>query len=117
MRGFLLEGVGGNDGRLSFYPVNEYSGRSRVGSRVWRLKVGSSPLPIDSLQMSGGGEVVGSIPCGLPAFSLPEFDFRVMMHLLPFVAIISLLGFLEAISVAKAMAAKTGRFENTDSKD
>ena len=109
LRRFLLEGVGGNDGRRSYYPVNEYSDRSQVGGRVWRLVVGSTHLPLDSLQITGGGDVVGSIPRGLPAFSLPEFDYHVMMHLLPFAAIISLLGFMEAISVAKAMAAKTGQ--------
>ncbi len=32
-----------------------------------------------------------------------------MLHLLPYAAIISLLGFMEAISIAKAMAAKTGQ--------
>jgi anti-anti-sigma factor len=32
-----------------------------------------------------------------------------MLHLLPFAAIISLLGFMEAIAIAKAMAAKTGQ--------
>jgi MFS superfamily sulfate permease-like transporter len=109
IRRFLLEGVRGNDGPLSFYPVNEFSDRSRVDNRVWRFKVGNAPLPTDRLQIIGGGDVVGNIPRGLPAFSMPEFDYHVIMHLLPFVAIISLLGFMEAISVAKAMAAKTGQ--------
>jgi SulP family sulfate permease len=109
IRRFLFEGVGGNDGRLSFYPVNEFSDRNRVDNRVWRLKVGSAPLPTDRLQIIGGGDVVGNLPRGLPAFSMPEFDYHVIMHLLPFVVIISLLGFMEAISVAKAMAAKTGQ--------
>jgi MFS superfamily sulfate permease-like transporter len=59
--------------------------------------------------MTGGGEVVGNIPRGLPSFSLPRIDYHIILHLLPFVAIISLLGFMEAISVAKAMAAKTGQ--------
>ena len=59
--------------------------------------------------MIGGGEVVGHIPRGLPSFSLPHIDYHIILHLLPFVVIISLLGFMEAISVAKAMAAKTGQ--------
>jgi SulP family sulfate permease len=36
-------------------------------------------------------------------------DFRIVGYLFPFAAIISLLGFMEAISIAKAMAAKTGQ--------
>jgi len=109
LRRFLLEGVRENDGSLYLYPINEFADRNRVDGRVWRLEVGNTPLPTDRLQFTGGGDVVGSIPRGLPSFSLPGFDYHVVMHLLPFVAIISLLGFMEAISVAKAMAAKTGQ--------
>jgi MFS superfamily sulfate permease-like transporter len=109
VRRFLLEGVRGNDGSLSFYPINEFADRNRLEGRVWRLKIGNTPLPTDRLQIIGGGEVVGNIPRGLPSFSLPQIDYHVIPHLLPFVIIISLLGFMEAISVAKAMAAKTGQ--------
>ncbi|NNL76600.1 MAG: sodium-independent anion transporter, partial [Desulfobacterales bacterium] len=106
---FLLEGVRGNDGLLSFYPINEIADRNRADGRLWRLKAGNTPLQTDRLQMIGGGEVVGSIPRGLPSFSLPRIDYHIILRLLPFVVIISLLGFMEAISVAKAMAAKTGQ--------
>ena len=109
MRRFLLEGVKDKDGSLSFYPINEFADRRRVDGRVWRLKVGNTPLQTDRLQMIGGGEVVGNIPRGLPSFSLPHIDYHIILHLLPFVVIISLIGFTEAISVAKAMAAKTGQ--------
>jgi MFS superfamily sulfate permease-like transporter len=109
MRRFLLEGVRGSDGSLFFYPSNEIADRNNVDGRVWRLKVGNTPLQTDRLPMIGGGEVVGHIPRGLPSFSLPQIDYHIIVHLLPFVIIISLLGFMEAISVAKAMAAKTGQ--------
>jgi anti-anti-sigma factor len=52
---------------------------------------------------------VGTIPSGLPAFAVPPLEAKVILRLLPFAAIISLLGFMEAISIAKAMAAKTGQ--------
>ena len=39
----------------------------------------------------------------------PEIDLKVIFHLFPYAAIISLLGFMEAISIAKAMAGKTGQ--------
>ena len=53
------------------------------------------------------GAVVGSIPQGLPAFSWPTFD---MMHLLDLAGVaiaISLIGFMEAYSVAKTISAQT----------
>ena len=57
----------------------------------------------------GGGSVVGNIPGGLPSFGVPNLDLSMILRLLPIAAIISLLGFMEAISIAKAMAAKTGQ--------
>ena len=109
LRRELLEGVREYDGSLSFYPINESADRKIGDGRVWRLKVANAPLQTGRLHMIGGGDVVGNIPRGLPTFSLPDFDLHIVMHLLPFVAIIALLGFMEAISVAKAMAAKTGQ--------
>ncbi|MEW7989385.1 MAG: solute carrier family 26 protein [Candidatus Thiodiazotropha sp.] len=54
-----------------------------------------------------GGKVVGDIPKGLPALSLPIFDFTTVWQLIPAAITISLIGFMEAISIAKAMAART----------
>ena len=54
-----------------------------------------------------GGKVVGEIPSGLPSLALPTLDLGLTMDLLPAAIIISLVGFMEAISIAKAMAAKT----------
>ncbi len=76
---------------------------------VWRIRVGNTALDIQRLFLAGGGAVVGSIPRGLPAIRFPKLDPGIFLHLLPYAAIISLLGFMEAISIAKAMAAKTGQ--------
>lgn len=54
-----------------------------------------------------GGQVVGDIPKGLPGISLPTFDVMTVWQLLPTAITISLIGFMEAISIAKAMAART----------
>ncbi len=54
-----------------------------------------------------GGKVVGVIPHGLPAIAVPALDFGTMRELLPSAIVISLVGFMEAISIAKAMAIKT----------
>lgn len=54
-----------------------------------------------------GGQVVGDIPKGLPALSLPMFDLTTVWQLIPAAITISLIGFMEAISIAKAMAART----------
>ena len=54
-----------------------------------------------------GGSVVGKIPEGLPKLAMPEMDLGMMASLLPSAVVISLVGFMEAISIAKAMAART----------
>ena len=54
-----------------------------------------------------GGAVVGTIPEGLPGFTLPAFDWEVIEQLVTAAVTISLIGFMEAISIAKAMAART----------
>ena len=56
---------------------------------------------------AAGGAVVGTIPEGLPAFNLPVFDWTVVQQLITAAITISLIGFMEAISIAKAMAART----------
>jgi len=54
-----------------------------------------------------GGKVVGSIPEGLPSLALPTLDMSRLHALLSAALVISLVGFMEAISIAKAIAAKT----------
>ena len=71
--------------------------------RVWRIR----SMENNKLIMSGGGNVVGSIPQGLPSVKLPKFDLGVILQLLSAAITISLLGFMEAISIAKSMATKT----------
>ena len=54
-----------------------------------------------------GGKVVGTIPEGLPAFAMPAFNLEAFSHLFIGAIIIAMVGFMEAISIAKAMAAKS----------
>ena len=54
-----------------------------------------------------GGKVVGTIPEGLPGFAMPAFNLEVFSHLFISAIIIAMVGFMEAISIAKAMAAKS----------
>ena len=108
IRGMLFEGVE-SDGSLKFYLKNQFPKGVKGDGRTWRVRVGNSELKMDQLLMIGGGMVVGEVPKGVPSLSMPKVDMRVVMHLLPYAAIISLLGFMEAISIAKAMAAKTGQ--------
>ncbi len=56
---------------------------------------------------ASGGAIVGSIPSGLPSLSVPTINWAVASQLLSAALVISLVGFMEAISIAKAMAVQT----------
>ncbi len=56
---------------------------------------------------AAGGKVVGAIPTGLPAVALPSFSWGHARELVSATIVISLVGFMEAISIAKAIAART----------
>jgi len=109
LRYLLLAAPPQADGSLKFYPKDKTPAGMETDGRTWRIKVGNEPLDTQNLLMMGGGAVVGKIPQGLPALNVPPINLGIMLHLLPFAAIISLLGFMEAISIAKAMAGKTGQ--------
>lgn len=53
-----------------------------------------------------GVKVVGAVPEGLPALSLPQFNTAQLTDLLPVALTIALVGFMESIAVAKNFAAK-----------
>ena len=109
LRRFVLRGFPQTDGSLLFFPDDAKPAAARDDGYLWRIQVGNNPVKADALRLTGGGDVVGVVPKGLPSFSLPKIDISTILHLLPYAAIISFLGFMEAISIAKAMAAKTGQ--------
>lgn len=109
IRRLLFEAGRTRNGDLRFYAKGNRPADTEKVGRTWRLRIGNAPLEATALVFSGGGEVVGDIPRGLPDFSFPEIDGHSAMTLMPSAVIIALLGFMEAISIAKAMAAKTGQ--------
>ena len=109
LRSFLLKAVADPDGSLTFHLATDELAHGAADGRRWRLKVGNNVLDVDSLTLTSGGAVVGTIPRGLPALAIPRFGIEELLTLLPSAVIISLLGFMEAISIAKAMAARTGQ--------
>jgi SulP family sulfate permease len=99
-------------------------GRSRLKPLLVRLGLGAtlagnlakagpvlaivvSVLVVSALQLEQAGvRVAGAIPRGLPGLALPPLDLALAWQLLPAAALISLVGFVESISVAQTLAAK-----------
>lgn len=71
--------------------------------RNWRVK----KIEKGEISLVGGGDVVGKIPSGLPAFRLPPLSLDAVLQLISAAVIIALVAFMESISMAKAIAART----------
>jgi len=75
----------------------------KTDGETWKI----AKIANGEVKLAGGGEVVGSIPEGAPSLVMPHFDMEKLASLLSAALVISLVGFMEAISIAKAIAAKT----------
>lgn len=98
--------------------------RSRLGR--WLQRLGMAPRTAGTLSKIGpvvalllaiaavsgfqlaaaGVRVVGEVPQGLPSLSVPPLDLALILQLLPAAVLISLVGFVESVSVAQTLAAK-----------
>jgi SulP family sulfate permease len=58
------------------------------------------------LDQQAGVKVVGSVPAGLPALTWPLLEWHTWQVLLPTALIVAFVGYMESISVAKALASR-----------
>jgi MFS superfamily sulfate permease-like transporter len=97
--------------RLHSFQLGPTGGEQRVfrpaseaGSGSWRF----AGVEEGSVTLSAGGAVVGNIPQGLPAPAMPYLEWDLIPSLLPAALVMALIGFMEATSISKAIAARTG---------
>jgi sulfate permease, SulP family len=98
-----------SQGNTKFFVAGSVPVGFTSDDNIWRIKIGYNAIDMSSMLMIGGGAVVGQIPVGLPSIAAPQLNLSIFLQMLPFAIIISLLGFMEAIAIAKAMASKTGQ--------
>jgi SulP family sulfate permease len=71
------------------------------------LAVVGTVLPTSLWQLDAKGvAIVGAVPGGLPAFSLPDATLSLVQELMLPAFLISVIGFVESVSVAQTLAAK-----------
>ena len=93
----------GEDGRTVLWLADAAPPERTALARHWRIDSADGR----GVHLRTGGAVVGAIPAGLPTLALPRLDWSALTQLFGAALVISLVGFTEAISIAKAMAAKT----------
>jgi len=71
------------------------------------LAIAATTLAVWALGLSGHGvKIVGTVPQGLPRLSVPPMDLSLWMKILVPALLISIIGYVESISVALTLAAK-----------
>ena len=71
------------------------------------IAVIAATLAVYLFSLDGRGVgIVGEVPRGLPQFSVPAIDLGVIRTLVPAALIVAFVGFIESISVARAIATK-----------
>ncbi len=99
----VVRSIDASGATLAIYPAGKVPENVTVDETRYRLR----KLTANDFKLVGGGEVVGRIPEGLPSIQMPSFNLDALGSLLSAALVISLVGFMEAISIAKAIAAKT----------
>lgn len=89
----------GSDGVVTYRAATEAS----PFAPVWRF----AGVKDGQIRLSGGGQVVGTIPAGLPGFSVPPLDLATLSGLLGIAFVMAMIGFMEAISISRALAAQS----------
>jgi SulP family sulfate permease len=99
----VVRAVDGDGKTTAIYLAGAVPPGVQVEDATYRIR----KISKGEFKLVGGGEVVGAIPEGLPPISMPTLDMDKFGAMLSAALVIALVGFMEAISIAKAVAAKT----------
>ena len=102
--------------RVEIHQIALVPEKQAEGSVVYKVAEETGPLTTvwrwfgstdTNFKLSGGGAVVSAIPSGVPGFSVPTMDLGIMSDLFAVALIMAMIGFMEATSISRALAAKT----------
>jgi len=100
-----LQAVTNAEGDVNYYPKDEELAAPLQGDgKRWRF----AAIEDGMVTLSAGGDVVGAIPRGLPSLAVPVIQWDLVLALLPAAIVMALIGFMEATSISRAIATKTG---------
>jgi SulP family sulfate permease len=94
---------GVDDGTDTLYRAGKVPPTLYPEGPAWHIK----NIDPGEVKLVGGGEVVGTIPSGLPSLVFPSVSRDSILALLSSAFVIALVGFMEAVAMSKAIATKT----------
>jgi SulP family sulfate permease len=86
-------------------PARVISVATKTGALVVVI-FGALVVWLGDLSVNQGVRIVGEVPAGLPALTLPGWDGELALKLLPGAALIAFVAYLESIAVARSLASK-----------
>ncbi len=86
-------------------PERVISVATKTGALVVVI-IGALVVWLGDLSANQGVQIVGDVPAGLPALTLPGWDAQLALDLLPGAALIAFVAYLESIAVARSLASK-----------
>ena len=110
MHDWSLRRVALADGSSVFYAEDALPDGFEGDGGRWRF----AGLTDGQVTLSAGGDVVGVIPQGLPSLQVPGVEWDLVWALLPAALVMALIGFMEATSISKAIATRTGERVDTN---
>jgi sulfate permease, SulP family len=106
LRDLRFRQLSSEDGSAPRFLLDErVAAEQETDGRTWRV----DQVADGSVRMNAGGKVVGNIPAGLPSFAAPDLSLSTVAALFTAAFVIALVGFTEAIAIARAMAGRTGQ--------
>lgn len=92
------------EGKNVYFVSEEVTPIGEIGTHKWRIE---RIAENGNIILQAGGEVVGHIPAGLPSFQRMNVQWDVLSALLMPALVIALVGFTEAITIAKRIATES----------
>jgi sulfate permease, SulP family len=106
LRDIRLVRLTDDDQTAPIYVATDAAGpEDEVRGPRWRI----NGVDGSTVKLNAGGKVVGSIPAGLPTLAMPDLSITTIAALFTTAFVISLVGFTEAIAIARAIAGRTGQ--------
>ncbi|MBD3297219.1 MAG: STAS domain-containing protein [candidate division Zixibacteria bacterium] len=93
--------------QYDYYLGSQFRTSAASDDKTWRLQVNTRPIDTTAIRFQAGGTVVGEIPPGLPSVAVPQLDWLSLTRLLPMALVIAIIGFMEAVSISKAIGVRS----------
>ncbi len=94
-----------NSNQVVFFVDKQMTPVGHVGAQQWRIA--NFSMGGGHITLRAGGEMVGHIPQGLPFYKPVIWDWSAVSRLFMAALVIALVGFTEAITIAKHIATKS----------